>query len=137
LTTEPFTRRRDVYGFIDRQDLPNMFRVFDIASPDQSSPRRPRTTVPQQALFLMNSPFTIQQSQALAASLPAAESVDDGQRVTALYRAIFQRSPTAEEEQIGHQFIAAAGADAAGARLNLWEQYAQLLLMTSEVMYVD
>jgi hypothetical protein len=137
LTTEPFTRRRAVYGFIDRQDLPNMFRVFDIASPDQSSPRRPRTTVPQQALFLMNSPFTIQQSQALAASLPAAESVDDGQRVTALYRAIFQRSPTAEEEQIGHQFIAAAGADAAGARLNLWEQYAQLLLMTSEVMYVD
>ncbi|HUE72006.1 MAG TPA: PSD1 and planctomycete cytochrome C domain-containing protein, partial [Pirellulaceae bacterium] len=51
MTKTPFSRRRAVYGFIDRQDLPNFYRVFDIASPDQSSPRRPQTTVPQQALF--------------------------------------------------------------------------------------
>src|SRR5439155_21163512 len=59
LTKSPFPRRRGVYGFIDRQDLPNLYRVFDLASPDSSSPRRPRTTVPQQALFFMNSPFVV------------------------------------------------------------------------------
>ena len=67
LTAANYSRRRAVYGFIDRQDLPGMFRVFDIASPDQSSARRSRTTIPQQALFLMNSPFVVDQSRALAA----------------------------------------------------------------------
>ncbi|MCI0359414.1 MAG: PSD1 and planctomycete cytochrome C domain-containing protein, partial [Planctomycetaceae bacterium] len=67
LTKSPYPPRRAVYGFIDRQDLPNLFRVFDIASPDSSTPRRPRTTVPQQALFFMNSPFVVEQAQALAA----------------------------------------------------------------------
>ena len=49
--------RRTVYGFIDRQNLPGVFRTFDFASPDATSPQRLATTVPQQALFLMNSPF--------------------------------------------------------------------------------
>ena len=46
---------------------PAMFRAFDFASPDQSAERRPRTTVPQQALFSMNAPFVIEQAKALAA----------------------------------------------------------------------
>jgi hypothetical protein len=110
--------------------------VFDIASPDSSTPRRPRTTVPQQALFLMNSPFVIEQTQALAASLPQGETIDEGQRIAALYRAVLQRPPTDEEQTIGRQFIAAAqhGSD---SKLNPWEQYAQLLLLTNEVMYID
>ena len=49
--------RRSVYAFIDRQDLPQLFRTFDFASPDVSTPQRPQTTIPQQALFAMNSPF--------------------------------------------------------------------------------
>jgi hypothetical protein len=137
LTTSPFTHRRAVYGYIDRQDLPNMFRVFDIASPDQSSPRRPRTTVPQQALFLMNSPFTIEQAQALAARPEIAAAADDAAKITALYRQLFARPPSAEELSIGQQFIAAATPPQDGVRLSPWEQYAQLLLLTSEVMYID
>jgi len=57
------TRRRTVYGFIDRQDLPGLFRSFDFASPDVSTPMRPQTTVPQQALFAMNSSFVIDQAK--------------------------------------------------------------------------
>ena len=135
LTKAPFPRRRAVYGYIDRQDLPNLFRVFDIASPDSSTPRRPRTTVPQQALFLMNSPLVIEQAQAVAAALPQGDSIDDGQRIAALYRTVLQRPPTSDEEAIGREFIAAAqGGD---MKLSAWEQYAQLLLLTNEVMYID
>ncbi|MGI9470583.1 MAG: PSD1 and planctomycete cytochrome C domain-containing protein, partial [Rubripirellula sp.] len=47
--------RRTVYAMIDRQNLPSLFRTFDFASPDTHSPGRYFTTVPQQALFLMNS----------------------------------------------------------------------------------
>ena len=52
LAKPPFATRRAVYGFIDRQNLPGVFRTFDFASPDSSTPQRFVTTVPQQALFM-------------------------------------------------------------------------------------
>jgi hypothetical protein len=139
LTKSPYPRRRAVYGYIDRQDLPNLFRVFDIASPDSSTPRRPRTTVPQQALFLMNSPFVVEQAKGLAERPEVASAGDDpAAKVAALYRLVLARAPDAGELAIGQQFIAAASAgDALGMKLTPWEQYAQLLLLTNEVMYVD
>jgi hypothetical protein len=63
---DPMNRRRTVYGLVDRQSLPGVFRAFDFASPDQSAERRPQTTVPQQALFGLNSPFVLEQARALA-----------------------------------------------------------------------
>ncbi len=128
--------RRAVYGFIDRQDLPGLFRVFDIASPDQSTPRRPQTTVPQQNLFLMNSPFVVEQAKALADRLPQGEGTSDEQRIVALYRLALQRDPLTAEAELGQQFLAAAASDTE-AKLNPWQQFAQLVLLTNEFMYVD
>lgn len=138
LTKSPFPVRRAVYGFIDRQDLPNLYRVFDLASPDSSSPRRPRTTVPQQALFFMNSPFVIEQAKALGARSEVTAAKDDYDKIAALYRLVFDRRPDNDEMAIGQQFIAAAE-DAPKDELKMtpWEQYAQLLLLSNEVMYVD
>src|SRR5262249_27102864 len=50
ITETPFSTRRTVYGFIDRQNLDGLYRTFDFAVPDATSPRRFVTTVPQQAL---------------------------------------------------------------------------------------
>ena len=58
-----------IYGFIDRQNLDGLYRTFDFAVPDATSPRRFVTTVPQQALFLMNSPFLHEQTRRLAGSV--------------------------------------------------------------------
>jgi Protein of unknown function (DUF1549)/Protein of unknown function (DUF1553)/Planctomycete cytochrome C len=55
ITERPFPHRRSVYAYIDRQNLPNLFRSFDFASPDTHNPARPYTSVPQQSLFLLNS----------------------------------------------------------------------------------
>jgi hypothetical protein len=138
LTKSPFPARRAVYGFIDRQDLPNLYRVFDLASPDSSSPRRPRTTVPQQALFLMNSPFVIENAKALAARPEVAGVSEPSARITSLYRLIFDRQPDNDETAIGQQFVAAAEESPMNEmKMSPWEQYAQLLLLSNEVMYVD
>ena len=75
---DPKRRRRTVYGLVDRQSLPAVFRAFDFASPDHSAERRPRTTVPQQALFSMNSPLVIEQARALAARPEVAGAADPG-----------------------------------------------------------
>lgn len=134
----PYSQRRSVYGFIDRQDLPNLFRIFDLASPDTSNDRRARTTVPQQALYLMNSPPMVEEARGLVQRADVAQAAANTDKIQALYRVLFQRLPTQDELALGEEFISTTSADAEGiAKLSAWEQYAQLLLMTNEFAFVD
>ena len=105
LTKEPFSTRRTIYGSIDRQNLPGMFRSFDFASPDAHTPQRYYTTVPQQALFLMNSPFAVEQARALAKRSEAAGTPDA--RVQQLYRTVFARPASKDEVRLGADFVSA------------------------------
>ena len=102
---EPFSRRRTIYGFVERQNLPNMFRTFDFASPDTTSPQRFATTVPQQALFLMNSPFVVQQARNLAARADIRACSRPEDRVRQLYQIAYQRPPDADELRLALRFI--------------------------------
>jgi hypothetical protein len=138
LFTNLSLRRRSVYGYIDRQDLPGMLRSFDFASPDQSAERRPQTTVPQQALFMLNSPLVIQQAQSLAARPEVAAETAPAERVNALYRVLFQRAATDEERAAGEAFITSVEqSKSPDDKLDPWQQYAQLLVATNEFMFVD
>jgi hypothetical protein len=97
----PFTSpRRTVYGYVDRLNIPGMLRAFDFASVDQSSPQRHQTTVPQQALFLMNSPFMRDQARGLAKRV-----ADAPDRVRALYRIVLDREPSEDEARLGRAFL--------------------------------
>jgi mono/diheme cytochrome c family protein len=136
LLAQPVIPRRTVYGFIDRQNLPGLFRTFDFASPDTHAPQRYTTTVPQQALFLMNSPFAVQQAQALAARPEVAGQSQPGLRIDALYRLLYGRPPTTEEAELGVRFVEDAHA-ASETKLAPWEQYAQVLLLANEFAFVD
>ncbi|MGP0064233.1 MAG: PSD1 and planctomycete cytochrome C domain-containing protein [Isosphaeraceae bacterium] len=130
---DPKNRRRTVYGMVDRQSLPAMFRAFDFASPDQSAERRPRTTVPQQALFSMNAPFVIEQARALAARPDVAGAPTTEGRVAALFRAVLARTPAPAEAQAAARFVA----EPTHSPLSRWEQLAQVLLMSNELLFVD
>ncbi len=115
LTTEPFSKRRAVYGMIDRQNLPGVFRTFDFANPDITTAQRYATTVPQQALFMLNSPFVVQQVRAVVARVEAGLGTGAGagetERVRQLYRIVLQREPTAEETREGLEFLRASAAE--------------------------
>jgi hypothetical protein len=138
LATDPLSRRRTVYALINRQDLPAMFRAFDFAIPDQCVERRPRTTVPQQALFAMNSPFVIQQAQALAADPQIIAAIEPEQRVEALFGRVLGRLPSESEIAKAVHFVEEAETDSLPERgLNAWEQLAQVLLMSNEALFVD
>jgi mono/diheme cytochrome c family protein len=136
LTTAPFSTRRSVYGFIDRQNLPGVFRMFDFASPDASTPRRYVTTVPQQALFLMNSPFVVEQARHFAAR-PELAGLSEEERLQRMYRLAYGRAAEPEEIELGQRFLAAARVEEAGQKLTAWEQWAQVLLLANEFAFVD
>ncbi|SIO64818.1 Planctomycete cytochrome C [Singulisphaera sp. GP187] len=119
LTASPFTTRRTVYGYIDRQNLDGVYRTFDFASPDATSPRRYVTTVPQQALFLMNSPFVIEQARQLATT--TAGAADPEARTRALYRQIFGRSPELAELSRGVRFVEQRANDQSPTTTEIWQ----------------
>ncbi len=105
----PFSKRRAVYGFVDRQFLPAALRVFDFANPDMHNPQRSETTIPQQALFFMNGPFVAEQARALATRVRSADAKN---QVRELYKLIYQREPTAAQEKLALQFVSSAEAEA-------------------------
>jgi hypothetical protein len=129
-----------VYGFIDRQNLPGLFRTFDFASPDTSTGERHTTTVPQQALFLLNSPFVLQQARTLVRQPDVAGAPAGVARVQKLYRRVYARAADRDEVALGLRYLEAARAEPgpAGAQgLDAWERYAQVLLLANEFAFVD
>jgi hypothetical protein len=107
----PFSQRRTIYGYIDRQFLPGVFRVFDFANPDLHIPQRSDTTVPQQALFFMNSPFVLERARALAKRAAAMASGRGEDRMRALYRIVYQRPPDTRQMEAGLAFVQRAEAE--------------------------
>jgi mono/diheme cytochrome c family protein len=103
LFVPPFSKRRTLYGFIDRQNLPGTFRTFDFASPDSHAPQRFETTVPQQALYLLNSPFVQEQAAKLLAATSSISSPEE--KVRTLIRQVLSRDATDSEIQRGVAFI--------------------------------
>lgn len=131
----PAMNRRTIYAFINRNDLPGIFRAFDFADTDSSAAERPQTTVPQQSLFAMNSPFIQEQSRRLAAECVSSAN-EDAARVTTLYRRVFARNPTKEERDLAVNFLRNAHASDT-EKLSPWERLTQVLLMTNEFTFVD
>lgn len=105
LTAEPFPTRRTVYGMVDRRNLASLFTTFDFANPDLSTGQRYTTTVPQQALFLMNNPLVVEQSRNLVMRPDFTALKSDEERVSLLYRLIYQRAPTAAEQTLAGRYL--------------------------------
>ncbi|MES2463407.1 MAG: DUF1553 domain-containing protein, partial [Armatimonadota bacterium] len=122
LWNAPFSPRRAVYGRVERQNLPGTFRTFDFASPDATSAQRFQTTVPQQALFLMNSPLAVTQARALAARPEVASKPTISAKVRQVYLLLFDRLPNPDEAKLGLMYLESRDAPLPipEAKVTLW-----------------
>jgi len=136
ITKAPFSKRRTLYGQVDRQNLPGVFRTFDFANPDASNPQRYQTTVPQQALYLLNHPFVLEQARAVAKRAHAKGDVQSTLR--AMYRTVYARHPDADELRLATQFIERSAALPRPFNgLSPLELVAQSLMIGNEFVFVD
>lgn len=124
--------RRTIYGFVDRLNLPGLFRTFDFPDPSTTSPRRDQTTVAPQALFLMNHPFMIEISRSILARPEIAQSSDTKSKVDRLYWLIYGRTSSEAELMAIREFLREPSTD-----LRRWQSFAQALLMANEFVFVD
>ena len=131
------SRRRTLYASVhrDMRSASDQFlRLFDFPSAWLSRSQRTVSTVPQQQLFLMNSPFMVARAQALARRLSAVE--ENGERVDEAFRLVFSRPPSDTERRLALEFLEEDPGEGRSKRLTRWEQYAQVLLSSNELMHV-
>lgn len=98
--------RRTLYAKIDRQNLPSLFRTFDFASPDAHAPKRYFTTVPQQALYLLNATqmATLARRGAERARQIAGDDAPET-LVKTLFQRILGREPSDQEASFCLEFL--------------------------------
>jgi hypothetical protein len=123
--------RRSVYTPIFRNKLLELFEVFDFANPNSCLGCRSASTVAPQALYLMNSPFVMEQARRTAAALVAEPNLDDAARLERAYRMALGRVPTAREVQLARAFLAQTPDVAA------WDGVCQALFACVDFRYVD
>jgi hypothetical protein len=126
-------RRRSVYLPVIRNGLPSIFEVFDFADPDATTGKRNSTIVPTQALYLMNSPFVIEQARKTAEWLLAVATTDEG-RLDVLYRRALGRVPTAQERETALRFLSE---QREGGKLRAWAAVCQAMFGCTEYRFVE
>ena len=97
---------RSVYLPVIRNDLPELFDVFDFANPHMSTGDRPKTTVPTQGLFLLNDAMVMAAAEATARRILAETASEPTDAVIdRMYQLILGGLPTENERQALRSYL--------------------------------
>lgn len=130
--TDPANRKRTLYARISRLKLNDFLMQFDYPDANVHAEKRAVTTTPMQKLFVLNSPFALEQAKALAARLTGDPSEADRSRVSRAYQLLYGRAPTTAEVELALAYLSGPSEG-----MPRWERYAQVLLAANEMMYLD
>lgn len=132
--------KRSVYLPIVRGAVPEILRLFDFPEPSIVAGQRDVTTVPTQALFMMNSEFVLKQSASFAQRVLESES-DEAGRIRVAWKLAFARDPSDDEVLRTSEFLRAAreqfeGDNDSDAQARAWTGVCQTLFAAAEFRYV-
>ncbi len=138
------SRRRSLYLPVIRNNLYDVFHLFDYPDPAVPSGDRATTTVAPQALFLMNSDWTMKICDRLAESLLQEAGLDDAGRVRRLYVKAYGREATDAEAVKAIALVRAVERavqkrepDLDRRRLLAWSSLCQVMVSANEFVYVQ
>ncbi|MGI8966448.1 MAG: DUF1553 domain-containing protein, partial [Limisphaerales bacterium] len=134
------TNRRTLYVTTIRSDRATYQFLFDAADPNAIVEKRIDSTVSPQALFLLNHPFVVAQTKAVAERVSKLEKTDEPKKIEWLYENLYGRLPIAQEIKIGRATLAQTRLEEKNkpdSDALAWEEYCQVLLCANEFLYVD
>jgi Protein of unknown function (DUF1553)/Protein of unknown function (DUF1549)/Planctomycete cytochrome C len=145
---EPFkavypSQHRSVYLMTQRLVKHPYLALFDGPDTNASTDSRPVSTVPLQALYLMNNPFVLEQAAALGRRLVAG-SCNPRQRIERAFELAWSRPPEPAELERALGFVRACReqASSAGSPVEFsdheaWTSLAKVMLTANEFLYLD
>ncbi len=125
--------RRTVYLPVLRSGVADVLQANDFPDPSVPAGQRNATTVPSQALLMLNSPMADQASEAFAKFLIALNP-DDATRVRAAYRRAYGRDARPAEVTRAQKYLADAKA---GGELPAWRGLCRALFASVEFSFVE
>jgi len=140
---EPSTWRRSVYAYWKRGLKYPMFEVHDQPDPNVTCEMRNTTTVPTQALTLLNNEFVLIQARHFAERVAREAGDDPAKQIRFLYRIALSREPERKEMEQSLAFLQkqrdyhttrASGSDSALAALT---DLAHVMLNANEFVYIN
>jgi hypothetical protein len=140
-------KRRAIYLPINRAALYEMFSTFDYVETANHIEQRPATTVPQQALFLMNSSIVVAQAKNIARDVLRKEEstalTSDRASISAAFERLYSRLPSEPELSRAEQFLNDAEtqlssvSDPADRKLQAWTALCRALIAANEFVYIE
>jgi cytochrome c553 len=97
-------KNRSLYLPLVRGIVPVSLGTFDFVEQSMVSGNREVTTVPAQALFMLNDPFVRETALRIAKDV-VAESEPSNALIVNVYRQVLQRSPTSDEARLAENFL--------------------------------
>ncbi|MBX3400332.1 MAG: DUF1549 domain-containing protein [Gemmataceae bacterium] len=128
--------RRTVYLPIVRSAVYDVLQTLDFADPSVPNGQRTATTIPTQALFMLNSSLVDETTEAFAKSLLAMNASDDD-RIHAAYHRAFGRTATESELVRVRSYLAKAEATVEAKRLKAWRGFCRVLFASNEFVFVE
>jgi hypothetical protein len=134
---------RSVYLPVIRDQHLDSMALFDFADASLVSGERATTTVPSQALYLLNNPFVIRQAEAAAARL-RNDAKTDAKRIRLAYQRFLGRPATAQETRTAQEFLVSYpkvlesdGVGPARRQTMTWSAFCQALFASAEFQYLN
>ncbi|MEM7784360.1 MAG: DUF1553 domain-containing protein, partial [Planctomycetota bacterium] len=132
------TVRRSVYVPAFRNSMLDLFEVFDFANPNLVVGHRNSSTLPTQALFMMNSSFVISASQKLAQQTLQSEDSSRKEKIERLYLKVIGRIPDANEMDLAIEFLDSFQTQFAQDQIeNGWASFCHALFASLEFRFFD
>jgi len=104
-SVDPSKARRTIYTKWLRNSRDPLLDAFDPPDAYTSTPQRNVTTTPTQALLMINGQYALQRAQVMAERIRKLKLSSDDELVTAVYRLIYDREPSAIEKKDGTFFL--------------------------------
>ena len=98
------TRKRSVYVPAFRNSMLDLFEVFDMANPNMVTGHRNTSTLPTQALFLMNSPWVMEQASSMA-KLVCQKCDNENDRLELVFLRLLGRPPSNSEKKLAMEYL--------------------------------
>jgi hypothetical protein len=136
----PAANRRSLYLQQRRTQTLSLLNVFDSPSLVFNCVQRPTSTMPLQSLSLLNSDFVVRQAAAFAVRTLHEAGAEPAARVAHAHLLAVGREPTSDETRTSLEFVDAMRRHYAGSadgETRAWSDFCQMLLASSEFLYVE